>query len=91
MSWSISCTGTVSEVVKQLADYSITLETSPQSKAEFDVALPSLSALVEQNFDVGEGAEEPVIEFSANGHGTEIGDKPVSRVCNVSIKRVPRL
>lgn len=63
MSWSIQLFGKPDKINERLQKYSETL--GDQSKAEFNEALPHLSALVSQV--VGEGV---FIKLNASGHAT---------------------
>ena len=62
MSWVINIIGTAEEVVAALDKHSLNI--SGQSKIEYDDALPSLKALVLQNFGFNR-----IIEISAGGSG----------------------
>lgn len=85
MSWSVQFIGQPVKVAEALTAQSATL--SGQSKEEFDAALPHLTALVNQNFDVANPAS-CVIKLAANGHGYATNGTMQQSSVTVSIERL---
>lgn len=87
MSWSVSYLGRPAKIVEALVAESSRLEG--QSKAEFDEALPHMTALLNMNFTLENsfGRVEPQIRFTANGHGSVGADnKKLSSVFQMKIE-----
>jgi hypothetical protein len=84
MSWSVSMIGKSAAVVAALEATSAKLEG--QSKLEFDAALPSLIALVSENFARGEGVPEPVLRLDAGGSGYAKDGEQVSRSLRMKLE-----
>ena len=80
MSWSVQFIGKPEKVIEALNAQSNTL--SGESKAEYDNALPHLTALVGENFGLN-----LAVKLSANGHGIAGGDKP-SRQLTASLELI---
>jgi hypothetical protein len=79
MSWSVTASGNVKEVVEALEEQSNIL--SDQSKEEYDSALPHLIALVKEN--VG-----GLVNINAYGHGSKKDDGTYyDKSCTVNISR----
>lgn len=86
MSWSTSYLGTAAKVADALENYSEKL--SGTSRDEYDRVKPALISLVKENFDHQEGAIEPVIKITANGHGYFNGKDQLQGTFQVQIERI---
>jgi hypothetical protein len=79
MSWSANFIGTPEKVKDALQKQSIGL--TGQSKEEFDVVLPYLFGIIDQNFN---NDHAPVIKLIASGHG----QLDIQRSCSVNIEQL---
>lgn len=84
MSWSVSFIGNPEKVAEALRAESEKL--SGQSKVEYDAVAGSLAALVLENFNRGEGQQDPIVRLEAAGHGHAAGDAQVSRCVSVKLE-----
>jgi hypothetical protein len=83
MSWSVNFIGKQEKVVSALEEHSTKLDG--QSKVEYDSALPSLVALVKQNFNKD---QHVIVKITANGHGHVSNGEEKYRTCSVSIENI---
>jgi hypothetical protein len=81
MSWSLTTTGTPSEVVQALDQYGATL--TGFSQEEFDAAKPHLAGAVQQN--TGR------VTLEASGHASGHGTDHFTSECRVSLTSAPPL
>jgi len=85
MSWSCSFIGKPDGIVKALFDLSAKLKD--QSKVEFDDALPHLTALVQQNFNIN-GPIRCTYRLHANGHGSVRNGVEQDRCLSVTLETI---
>ena len=85
MSWSFSARGKPAEILEQIDRYGGSL--TGQSAVEFRDAAPSISALVNQNFERRDGRDQPTLSLSAYGSGSAQGDEQLERSCTVKLER----
>ena len=83
MSFSLVFIGTPDKIVEALSKESERLTGA--SKEEFDKILPSLTTLVQQNFDK---TITPALKLSASGHGYTENGAPKYSTCNVSLENL---
>jgi hypothetical protein len=86
MSWSIAFVGKPKNVAAAIS--AAAEKMSGQTKVEFEDAAPHLAALVEQNFNKGDGASIPLVKISASGSGYAKGEEQLQRNINVSIENI---
>lgn len=80
MSWTVNLVGTPDKVVQALNETSTNLQGG--SKAEFDNALPAMTALVQLNY--GDGVQ--IVKLNAAGHAyTGYGQ------CTITLDRVTNI
>jgi hypothetical protein len=81
MSWSICFIGKPEKVAEALVNQEF---SDPNSKVEFEAALPHLVGLVKQNF----GNDNTILRIEASGHGYFKDGVPENRNCQVKIESI---